>query len=370
MSDTAISSQISTDVSSAKAGELNSASAKNTAPKTQVSEFDEVLNEQLDSALNEVNNNISQEEILLSSLLVTDPKLLNSQTSLTTPLSGNVLPTSLPTSDTVFAELLSNSVNPNDAKALTTARQQALIDARLPLSNATAVLGAGDIPIEEDFFTKQLNSSMGDKELLGTKQLNAQLFNQLINQSLNKSNTSVDNSLLPGVSGLVVTQSISAHSNSAMLPAVTVSPDNPQFAAQVGERINWMVNNNMQRADIRLDPPELGNLDIRLNISKDNQASILIHVTNPTAKEAIESAIPRLRDMFEHQGLDLANVDVSQQNQQQQSPFEQFDENDFAQNRDDFLANQNLSDDIEENEISAVSYLNSHSTNNLLDIFA
>lgn len=283
------------------------------------------------------------------------------------------MPASLSPEQQSLDDILLATANPNLAKNLLadgTLKQPAAL---ANLSPNAAVLRVGaEMPIDEEFLASQLSSSLNDKNVLTTKQVNAQLFNHFMNQALTKQQPVVDNTVLAGAApGIIVNQSLSVNYSEAVLPAITVSPQNSQWNAQVGDRINWMVNNNMQRAEIRLDPPELGKLDIQLNISKDNQASILIHVTNATAKEAIESALPRLREMFEQQGLDLANVDVSQQNmQQQQSAFEQFENEDNTNNSENSRYGGDLNGESSEDDVLAVTHLQANDSINLLDLFA
>ena len=375
MSDTAIPSQIATEVNASQArGTATTVPEKGAAAKTQVSEFDKVLEEKLESPKTQTEQDVLQQQSLvdINSLLNANP-LLSSPANPLTANSGKFLPAQLSPEQQSLDDILLASANPNLAKNLLadgTLKQPAAL---ANLSPNAAVLGVGgELPIDEDFLANQLSSSLNDKNVLTTKQVNAQLFNQFMNQALTKSQPVVDNTVLAGAApGVIVNQSLSANYSEAVLPAITVSPQNSQWNAQVGDRISWMVNNNMQRAEIRLDPPELGKLDIQLNISKDNQASILIHVTNATAKEAIESALPRLREMFEQQGLDLANVDVSQQNtQQQQSAFEQFENEDNTNNSQNNSYGGDLNGESSEDDILAVTNLQANYSTNLLDLFA
>lgn len=77
----------------------------------------------------------------------------------------------------------------------------------------------------------------------------------------------------------------------------------------VGERVQWMVNQNVQQAEIKLTPPNLGPMEIKISIHNDQTNVTFIAAQAPT-REAIESSIPRLREMFGEINLNLANVDV------------------------------------------------------------
>ena len=372
MTDTAVSSQIVSEVSSNQTASSTALSEQDSIVKTQPSEFDDILEGKLD-----VSESLSSEEQLLELLnlnphaLTTSTPLLESQLkaslqSLNAGTNGNSLPSGF-ASQLPINELMLKTANP-------LLNQGALTDKPLALSVITPMTGnevllpQTELPLEEGVLAKQLSAAFNDKSQVDMKPLSTQFFNQYISQSQVKPVAAIDNTILPGVpSAIMVNQTMSVQSSQAVLPPITVSPENAQWNSQVGDRINWMVNNNMQRVEIRLDPPELGNLDIRLNLSKDNQASILVHVTNPSAKEAIESAIPRLREMFEQQGLDLGDVDVSQQNPQQQSAFEEFDNNgsDHTGANDNDM---NTADISEEQELTITNL--PRNSENLLDLFA
>jgi len=89
-----------------------------------------------------------------------------------------------------------------------------------------------------------------------------------------------------------------------------------QAPQQLRERLMFMVNNGVQRAEIRLDPPDLGSMSIRVTVQND-QAQVNFQAQNPQAREMLEQAMPRLRELMEQQGLQLADSGVSEQHQQQ-----------------------------------------------------
>ncbi|SMY31835.1 flagellar hook-length control protein FliK [Photobacterium andalusiense] len=89
-----------------------------------------------------------------------------------------------------------------------------------------------------------------------------------------------------------------------------------QAGEQVHERINIMMAKNLKHVDIRLDPPELGKIQIKLNITQD-QASVQFTVNNPQTRDMVEQAMPRLREMLQQQGLQLAQSSVQQETPQQ-----------------------------------------------------
>ncbi|MGM0481705.1 MAG: flagellar hook-length control protein FliK [Pseudomonadota bacterium] len=91
-------------------------------------------------------------------------------------------------------------------------------------------------------------------------------------------------------------------------------PQQSEASQKLQERINIMLSKNIQRADIRIDPPELGQLQVRVNMNSE-QASVQFQVQSQQAREVIENAMPRLREMLEQQGVALADTDVREQQQ-------------------------------------------------------
>ncbi|MDW6001511.1 flagellar hook-length control protein FliK [Vibrio mangrovi] len=90
-------------------------------------------------------------------------------------------------------------------------------------------------------------------------------------------------------------------------------------ADQLSERVQMMMSKNLKNIDIRLDPPELGRMHIRMNMTGD-AATVHFTVATPQAREALEHSMPRLRDMLSQQGVQLGDTSVQHQgsgNQQQ-----------------------------------------------------
>ena len=99
---------------------------------------------------------------------------------------------------------------------------------------------------------------------------------------------------------------------------INVPPQHPQWSHALGERMQWMVGQQVQQAEIRLDPPELGSLDVKVTVNKEH-ATVHFVTHNPQVRDALEAATPRLREMFAESGLNLGDVNVSQESFQQQA---------------------------------------------------
>ncbi|GAA4649561.1 hypothetical protein GCM10023116_18350 [Kistimonas scapharcae] len=84
----------------------------------------------------------------------------------------------------------------------------------------------------------------------------------------------------------------------------------PAGPGQLGDRIMVMINRDLQQAQIRMDPPELGHLKIALAVDGD-QVSVQFTASQPGLRELIIQQTDRLRQHLESQQLNLVSVDVS-----------------------------------------------------------
>ncbi|MHC8325630.1 flagellar hook-length control protein FliK [Pseudomonas sp. LB1P83] len=85
------------------------------------------------------------------------------------------------------------------------------------------------------------------------------------------------------------------------------------WTEEVVNRVMYLSSANLKAADIQLQPAELGRLDIRVNMVPDQQTQVTFMSAHPSVREALDSQIHRLRDMFTQQGMGQVDVNVSDQ---------------------------------------------------------
>ncbi|MEK8090559.1 flagellar hook-length control protein FliK [Thermithiobacillus plumbiphilus] len=85
----------------------------------------------------------------------------------------------------------------------------------------------------------------------------------------------------------------------------------PEWSQGLEQKVVWMFGRQEQNATLQLNPPQLGPLEIHLHI-KDDQATALFVSPHGAVREAIEAAMPRLRESFQDQGINLAGSCLSQ----------------------------------------------------------
>jgi flagellar hook-length control protein FliK len=98
------------------------------------------------------------------------------------------------------------------------------------------------------------------------------------------------------------------------------------WPSELGQKIVWLTAQEKQSAQITLNPPQLGPIEITLNV-KNDQATAMFMSANADVRAAIEAAMPRLREMLEGVGVELGQTNVSAESFRQSA-------NDTAQERD------------------------------------
>jgi flagellar hook-length control protein FliK len=83
---------------------------------------------------------------------------------------------------------------------------------------------------------------------------------------------------------------------------------------RVAQETRWLVRAGRSEAEIHLEPPDLGKLSLRLVVA-DSSVQGFVKVENPFVKAILESDLPRLSSALAEGGLDLADFDISLQDE-------------------------------------------------------
>lgn len=119
-------------------------------------------------------------------------------------------------------------------------------------------------------------------------------------------------------------QQLNATQNATLTGAVSANQISPPLNSSawdkaVGQKVIWMVGASMQSAELTLNPPDLGPLQIVLNVTND-QANATFISAHPDVREALEASLPKLRQMMDDAGVQLSgfsvNAEASNQGQQ------------------------------------------------------
>jgi len=84
----------------------------------------------------------------------------------------------------------------------------------------------------------------------------------------------------------------------------------PGWDNQVGQKIIWMVAGKEQTASLTLNPPDMGPMQVVLSVTNDH-ATVTFTAAQPEVRQALEAAMPKLRDMLGESGIALGQATVN-----------------------------------------------------------
>ena len=131
--------------------------------------------------------------------------------------------------------------------------------------------------------------------------------------------TQPERPLNPGIS-IITSGSTGAESpagrGAGSMSTIEMNAREPQiFASRVATHLRVIKSQGGGEAKVNLHPAELGRMSISV-ITEGSETKVAFTVETAQAKQAIESNLPRLREMLEQAGLSLADSDVAEQNHQ------------------------------------------------------
>lgn len=119
-------------------------------------------------------------------------------------------------------------------------------------------------------------------------------------------------------SGASLTQSVTESSNAQPLPTPFNSPD---WAPALHQRVTWMVRDQLQNATLTINPPHLGQIEVRLQTDQYQQTSVQFLSNNADVRQVINDNLSSLREMMSQSGLQLGQADVGSRDPSQSSQY-------------------------------------------------
>jgi flagellar hook-length control protein FliK len=118
--------------------------------------------------------------------------------------------------------------------------------------------------------------------------------------------------VMPATSTALKTDLISG-SQRVMDAGTRVSTVEPQqFGNEMATHVRVLKSQSGGEVKLNLHPAELGRMSISVS-TEGNETRVAFVVETSQARQAVEAALPRLRDMLENAGLSLSDSDVSEQ---------------------------------------------------------
>jgi len=88
------------------------------------------------------------------------------------------------------------------------------------------------------------------------------------------------------------------------------------FAKELGQHITWLSGQDVKQAQIRLNPQDLGPLDVKVSV-EHGRVDVSFLTQHPAATAAVQQGLDQLNQMLGGQGLSLGHATVGQHAQQQ-----------------------------------------------------
>lgn len=170
-------------------------------------------------------------------------------------------------------------------------------------ADATDILPASLLAGEELSEDDKLSLEEGFGELLdkldGSKDSRASAADSVINR------------LNPLTQAIAQQNQVQQAQRPTLVPGQPVQIQQSGWSEAVVDRVMWLSSQNLKSAEIQLDPAELGRMEVRIDMNKD-QAQVTFLSPHAGVRDALEGQMQRLRDMFAQQGMTM-DVNVSDQ---------------------------------------------------------
>lgn len=140
----------------------------------------------------------------------------------------------------------------------------------------------------------------------------------IISTSLTQPGASAAQAITAPAMAAVMPDISANHKPAGVMQTITAPLGSNGWANEFSQKITWMGTQQNQVAELRLNPPNLGPLDVVLKIS-DNQASVLFTSPHGAVREAVENALPKLRELLADNGITLGNATVSDQSSRERN---------------------------------------------------
>lgn len=93
-------------------------------------------------------------------------------------------------------------------------------------------------------------------------------------------------------------------------PAISVPLKSPDWGNELSNRVSWMVQHDVQTANIKINPPHLGPLEVHVSMNKDH-VDVSFNSHHVAVKEALDASMPKLKEMLGSSGLQLGDANVN-----------------------------------------------------------
>jgi flagellar hook-length control protein FliK len=284
--------------------------------------------------------------------------------------------TLIPASLNVLAQVKQTATG--DAEAAST--DPALVNTTaLKTDGSTAVLAPAEgkkvsITAETDVDTKPVKTGMdklaiaAENPRMQADQLNglrydSAKFDDMLPESLSKIAAGRE-----PAAGMLQSQPVSvaqtaatnlASTNPVNTSLIMTPPGKEGWSQAIGQRVMWMIGAAQQSATLTLNPPEMGPLQIVINVHND-KADTAFFSDRQEVRQALEDGMGNLREMMKEAGINLGQTNINQRDKMAQ---------DFTQHQQQ-TARQDTGNSALAAEVSSTSTVATRAGLGLVDTFA
>lgn len=222
---------------------------------------------------------LNQEQLVVDTIIDEEDLLLNQ-----------------PEDDDFVNDQLTDNLLSNSSKTLVDRRQvKPKISEQKKPSGTTKVLSNNMISSNQISNATNLNQTFKVNDIsLNQWQSDSTTNHHLLQSAIANNTTSI--------------QSIVA--NSPVIISLPVAVDQPQWQESLAQQIILFKRHNIEQAEIRLNPEELGSLQIKLSMH-DGKMQLHMAAAVGVVKGILESALPYLRTSLAEQGIELQQTEVT-----------------------------------------------------------
>jgi flagellar hook-length control protein FliK len=101
-----------------------------------------------------------------------------------------------------------------------------------------------------------------------------------------------------------------------------VDTRSPAWHEAFASRVQWLVDHDVGEAHIKLNPPELGAVDVKISLV-DDKTFVQLTAATAAARDELQHSLPRLRELFTASGLELGGASVQNGRDGQQAEYGQ-----------------------------------------------
>lgn len=173
---------------------------------------------------------------------------------------------------------------------------------------------------------QQLNDKVAQTATLQNQSESTQ-FSDTLKNVQSSSIQSVNSGSMQNTGLTAGVQQTAGANNIAAQQAIPVPVGYANWDQALGQRVGFMISNAQHTATLSLNPPELGPLQVVVQMKNGTHADATFITNQPEVKQAIETALPKLREMLDQSGIQLGQTNINSNTQQQKSQQNQYAQN-------------------------------------------